>query len=45
MITLLANRAAMDGLLADETVAQLQKEWTPGLRAFLEVRKHFLLYS
>lgn len=45
LLTLLANRAAMDGLLADEPVAQLQKEWTPGLKAFLEVRKHFLLYS
>jgi len=45
LLTLLANRAAMDGLLADEPVAQLQKEWTPALKAFVDVRKHFLLYS
>lgn len=44
LMTLLVNRAAMDALMADEPVATLQKEWAAPLKAFNDVRKHFLLY-
>ncbi|MFM7322102.1 MAG: exo-beta-N-acetylmuramidase NamZ domain-containing protein [Armatimonadota bacterium] len=45
LLTLLAHRSTMDGLLADEPVDRLAKEWSPALKAFLELRKHVLLYD
>lgn len=44
-LTLLANRAAMDGLLAGEDYAPLLKRWTPDLRAFTKARADYLLYA
>lgn len=44
-MTLLANRAAMDGLLAGEEYAKLSRRWTPDLRAFQQARSSFLLYE
>ena len=43
-LTLLANRAAMDGLLAGEDYATISKRWTPDLKAFQKAREAFLLY-
>jgi uncharacterized protein YbbC (DUF1343 family) len=42
---LLANRSAMDGLLAGEEYAKLAKRWTADLRAFSQSRAAFLLYE
>ncbi|MBC8101348.1 MAG: DUF1343 domain-containing protein [Cytophagales bacterium] len=44
-LTLLASRSAMDGLLADEEYPRLVKRWTADLRAFSQLRSHFLLYE
>jgi len=44
-LTLLANRSAMDGLLASEEYATLQKRFVPDLRAFSRARADFLLYE
>jgi Uncharacterized protein conserved in bacteria len=44
-LTLLANRIAMDGLLAGEEYSALAKRWAADLRAFTKARADFLLYS
>lgn len=44
-LTLLANRTAMDGLLAGEDYTTLAKRWTADLRAFTKARSDFLLYE
>ena len=44
-MVLLANRSAMDGLLAGEEYPALAKRWTPDLRAFSQSRAAFLLYE
>lgn len=44
-MTLLANRGAMDGILAGEEYPQLARRWTPDLKAFQQARSHFLLYD
>ena len=44
-MTLLSNRAAMDGLLAGDEYASLAKRWTPDLKEWNTVRSHFLLYE
>ncbi|MBC8101955.1 MAG: DUF1343 domain-containing protein, partial [Cytophagales bacterium] len=44
-MVLLANRSAMDGLLAGEEYAKLAKRWTADLRDFSQSRAAFLLYD
>ena len=44
LLTLLADRIAMDGILAGEDYARLLRAWTPELKGFLAARQHFLLY-
>lgn len=44
-LTLLANRSAMDGLLAGEEYPKLAKRWTADLRDFNQSRAAFLLYE
>ena len=44
LLTLLASRATMDGVLAGEDYARLLRAWTPELKAFVQTRQHFLLY-
>ena len=44
-LTLLANRSAMDGLLAGEDYPTLAKRWTADLKAFNQSRANFLLYD
>lgn len=44
LLTLLASRAVMDGILAGEDYARLLRAWTPELKGFLAARQHFLLY-
>ena len=44
LLTLLADRVTMDGLLAGEDFVRLQRGWTPELKGFLQARQHFLLY-
>jgi uncharacterized protein YbbC (DUF1343 family) len=44
-MTLLAARAAMDGILAGDEYATIARRWTPDLKAFTQARSHFLLYD
>jgi uncharacterized protein YbbC (DUF1343 family) len=44
-LTLLASRTAMDGLLAGEDYATLEKRWRTDLRGFSQARAHFQLYE
>jgi uncharacterized protein YbbC (DUF1343 family) len=44
-MTLLANRAVMDGLLSGEDYAALAKRWAADLRGFVQARAPFLLYA
>jgi uncharacterized protein YbbC (DUF1343 family) len=44
-LTLLASRAAMDGVLAGDEYAALARRWTPDLRGFQQVRNQVLLYE
>lgn len=44
-MTLLANRIAMDGVLAGDEYGALQKRWAADLKGFNQARSHFLLYD
>lgn len=44
-LTLLANRQAMDGLLAGEDYPKLSKRWAADARGFTQARSAFLLYE
>ncbi len=44
-LILLANRSAMDGLLAGEDYTTLAKRWTADLKGFSQSRAAFLLYD
>lgn len=44
-LTLLANRSAMDGLMAGEEYPTLAKRWASDLKAFNQLRSAFLLYD
>lgn len=45
LLTLLANRTAMDAVMAGEAPAKLLKSWSAELRAYNTLRQHFLLYA
>lgn len=44
-MTLLANRLAMDGIMAGDEYPALQKQWIGDLRGFNQARASFLLYE
>jgi uncharacterized protein YbbC (DUF1343 family) len=45
LLTLLANRSAMDAVLAGEEPLKLVRSWSAELKAFNALRGHFLLYG
>lgn len=44
-ITLLANRTAMDGVLAGDDYPSLQKRWAADLKSYTQARNQFFLYN
>jgi uncharacterized protein YbbC (DUF1343 family)/CubicO group peptidase (beta-lactamase class C family) len=43
-LRLLCNRATLAELEAGKSAAEIERSWQPGLKAFLALRKHYLIY-
>jgi hypothetical protein len=45
IMTLLANQAAYDGLVAGQDPRRIAQDWQEGLALFLRVREKYLIYK